>query len=264
MKQAVSSSETGTRSVERAADIIKALGGSAQGRNLTELARVGELSKATTYRILQTLLKEGLVDYRDDTGTYVIGIELVRIAMESRAGAKLSVIQGIENLSAPYMQRLCESTGETVALVMSLGDVRTNVAVNLGSHELIASPKVGAQLPLHTGGPGKVILAFYTPEELEKFIQRSRFDALTPNTISSPELLKKELRQIRRDGYATSASEAVEGQHSIAAPILKQGKVVAAINLIVPTVRFSRERQSDLLPQVQSVAAEISRLISKT
>src|ERR1700737_2797006 len=104
MKQAVSSSETGTRSVERAAGIIKALGGSAQGRNLTELARVGELSKATTYRILQTLLKEGLVDYRDDTGTYVIGIALVRIAMESRAGTKLSVIQGIENLSAPYMQ----------------------------------------------------------------------------------------------------------------------------------------------------------------
>jgi hypothetical protein len=29
-------------------------------------------------------------------------------------------------------------------------------------------------------------------------------------------------------------------------------------------VRFSRERQSDFLPQVQSVAAEISRLISKT
>ena len=264
MEQDVSLDETGgTRSVRRAADIIRTLGGSADGYSLTELAREIELSKATTYRILHTLVNEGLIDYRDESATYVIGAELVRIAMESRTAAKLANIQNIEKLSAPYMQKLSDATGETVALVMSFGDVRTNVAVSLGSHELIVSPKVGAQLPLHTGGPGKVILSRFSPADLDKYIQRSKLEALTPRTVSSPDELKKELRQIRKLGYATSSGEAVEGQDSIAVPILQNEKVVAVVNLIVPTVRFSERRQKELLPQVLNAAAEISRLMAK-
>jgi DNA-binding IclR family transcriptional regulator len=156
MEQFVLSSETSqTRSVKRAADIIHVLGSSAEGRKLTDIANEVGLSKATTYRILQTLVSEKLVDYQEEDGTYFIGAALVRIAMASRATTKLAIIRNIEKISAPYMRELCDSTGETVALVVSHGNVRTNLVVNLGSYELIASPKIGAQLPLYVGGPGK-------------------------------------------------------------------------------------------------------------
>lgn len=252
-----------TRSVKRAADIIHALGSSSEGLKLTQLAREIDLSKATTHRILQTLVNEGLADYQEETATYVIGSALVRIALESRAASKLATIQSIERLSAPYMQQLCRATGETVALVMSHGNVRMNVAVNLGSYELIASPKVGAQLPLYAGGPGKVFLAFLPPVELDEFILRTKLAPMTRSTVASADALCKELRQIRKLGYAMSSGEAIEGRDSIAAPVLQRGKAVAVINLIIPTVRSNERRRKEFLPLVQKAAAEIGRLAEK-
>lgn len=244
--------------------MLKAVAGSPAGLPLTELARSAGLSKATASRILKTLVAEELVDFHDEAARYVVGDALVRMAIGHRMQAKVAAADDLARLGAPEMRALCEATGETVALVMHHGDVRTNVAVTLGSHELIAAPKVGAQLPLHTGGPGKVILAHLPEAEVDAFLQRSRLRALTANSISSAASLKRELTAIREHGYATSDGEAVEGQNSVAAPIFRRGEIVAALNLITPTARFSAERQRDFVPLVREAARQITRLADRS
>lgn len=262
MKHDVSLDETSqVRSIKRAADIVRTIGGFAGGAKLTEIAQAVGLHKATVSRILQTLVAERFVGYHDEEQIYFIGTELVQIAMSSQAAADFRATQYLEKFSTPLLSRLRDATGETVVLVARHGDMRVNVAVVLGSFELIASPKVGAQLPLHAGGPGKILLSVFSPPELEAYVRRSKLISLTSRTISSVEDLTKELRQVRRSGYATSSGEATEGQESIAAPILKHGVIAAAINLIVPSVRFSGSRRKELIPQVRKIAEEISQLV---
>lgn len=231
------------------------------GGTLTEIARAVKLHKATVLRILQTLVAERFLGYREDEQLYFIGAELVQIGMTSRTAADFRAIEQIEKLGAPVMQHLRDSTGETVVLVSRHGDTRVNLAVVLGSFELIASPKVGAQLPLHAGGPGKIFLSALSQAELEAYIQRSRLVSVTPRTISSVAELNRELKIVRKSGYATSSGEAAEGQDSIAAPVLKNGKLVAAINLIIPTVRSSERRRKEFVPQVRKAAEEIGKLV---
>ncbi len=247
MKQEVPPSETTTRSVKRAADVLRVLSRSVAGCNLTRVAHEAALSKATAYRLLQTLAAEGFVDFSDKSGSYTIGTELVRITMAARRSSKLMAIQEFERLSAAPMRSLCDDTGETVALVIQQGEKRTNVAVCLGSHELIAAPKVGAQLPVQLGGPGKLILAFAPPI------------ASCAEVAHAPRL-EAELQQIRVAGYATSLGEAVEGQASIAAPIFRHGTFLAALNLIVPTVRFDESKKIAFVPRVKQAARDIGRL----
>ncbi len=250
--------ETGTRSVKRAAEILRLLGRSREGCTLTDLARGSDLSKATAYRIVQTLLGEKLVAFDREQGRYTIGGEFVRIAMSARQYERVRVLRSLEKLSVSAMRALRDRTGETVALVVREGDYRTNVAVSLGTHELIAVPKVGAQLPLHLGGPGKLLLAALPSTELETLAQRSR---LSQHGFAFSDAFRAALRQVRETGYATSFGEAIDGQASIAFAVRQRGVIIAALNLIVPTVRFSEATQTMFVPHVRTAAAEITALV---
>jgi IclR family pca regulon transcriptional regulator len=261
MKHKVSSDETPVRAIKRAVDVLRAIGAADEGARLTDIAAAAALHKTTALRVLQTLVSEDFVGYNSHEQIYSIGPALLAVAMRGRRARDLRTVQALERLAMPPMRALRDATGETVVLVARHGDVRVNVAVLLGSYELIASPSVGAQLPLHAGGPGKILLSFLSAVELDAYIHRSNLVSVTPNTISSATELKKELRHVQTVGYATSSSEATEGQESIAAPLVQRGIAIAAINLIVPTVRMNDRRRKELIPRVRSTAAGISQLM---
>ena len=248
--------------MRRAAELIRLLGRAVDGSSLTELARAAELSKATTHRLLKTLVSEGLVDLADDTGRYAVGADFIRIAMAAHASSEHLLTKQLATLSAAVMRNLSDRTGETTALVSRRGDHRTNVVVELGTHELIAVPRVGSQLPLHLGGPGKLLTAFMAPAELESLAQRSKLSHLGAQTFAYTRPVATSLEAIRRAGYATSFAEAVDGQASVACPVLREGEVIAALNLIVPTVRFTEARQTAFLPLVRKAAAQISGMLA--
>lgn len=156
------------------------------------------------------------------------------------------------------MRNLRDRTGETVALVIRQGESRTNIAVELGTHELIAVPRVGTKLPLNLGGPGKLLLASLSDSELQSFAQQSKLSQPQGRGFILSDAIQAEMNQIRELGYAKSFGEAVEGQASIAAPVRQGEAVIAALNLVMPTVRFDEARQTEFLPYVLATAAEIS------
>jgi DNA-binding IclR family transcriptional regulator len=261
MEQMVSPNETSTRTVVRAAHVLRALGAAPEGCSLTELATSVELSKATVSRLLQTLICEGFVASRGKSGPYVIGADFIRIAMKARKSSHFTAVQKLEDLSKGPMQDLRDQTLETVALVMRQGDVRTNVAVVLGAHELIAVPKVGTTLPLHLGGPGKLFMAFLGSTELEQLADRSKQSHSPMQSFVYSHACRAELQTIKAANFATSFGEAVDGQASIAAPVMGEGGLLAVLNLIVPTVRFTDATQAKFLPHVQAAAAKLTALV---
>ena len=65
---------------------------------------------------------------------------------------------------------------------------------------------------------------------------------------------------IRRDGYFISNQEAFVGDISVAAPVFNfAGRIVAAVNMAVPTSRWTIDKvREKLMPVTVAVASDIS------
>ena len=57
--------------------------------------------------------------------------------------------------------------------------------------------------------------------------------------MTDPDVLRKQLEQIRRRGWASSYEENNAGAWGLAAPIIAGGRVVASIGFAAPTARHS-------------------------
>ncbi len=75
-----------------------------------------------------------------------------------------------------------------------------------------------AVIPAHATAAGKALLAFSQPGVVDR-VDRRRAAALTPHTITSPEVLRQKLSVIRLTQVATSRNEFECGKTAIAMPI---------------------------------------------
>jgi IclR family pca regulon transcriptional regulator len=90
-----------------------------------------------------------------------------------------------------------------------------------------------------------VLLAGLLDEEIDEYMERTRFEQLTPHTtldLSSWAAIEA----VRSDGYALVDQELEEGVRSTAAPIRNgRGKVLAAMNVSAHASRVAVQRLVD-------------------
>lgn len=246
-----------TRSVKRAVEILQHIGSEQNGLSLSEVSRRVQLSKATVYRILQTLVDTQFARQDGQTSRYFLGSGLLRLAR----GADPH--ESLVRVARPVMEALRDRTRETVTLVVPSGDQRLTIDVVLGTHELKAAPEKGSTKPLYAGAAGRALLAYLPAGQTSELLGRTRLKPVAPATITSREALTRELFAVRGAGLAKSLEEAVPGQFGIAAPIFVDGDtVVAALNLCGPTVRVTADSMELLGRQVVAAAKRISRELS--
>ena len=86
---------------------------------------------------------------------------------------------------------------------------------------------------------------------------------MTPHTVRSKSRLKKEIQKVKATGFAYSREEFTLGITAIATAVRSESKFHGAINLAVPTARFTPDREADfreaLRRTAQTIAKEISR-----
>jgi IclR family acetate operon transcriptional repressor len=82
----------------------------------------------------------------------------------------------------------------------------------------------------------------------------------THHTITDKDVLIKQMHEVRRTGVAFDDEENEIGLRSVAAPIRDwEGRVVAAISIIGPTARITKQRLSELAPIIKDYAFRISQ-----
>ena len=79
--------------------------------------------------------------------------------------------------------------------------------------------RIGHEYPLHAGASGKSVLA-YSPKTLIDKILSSPLTSYTPYTITDPEVLRKQLEEIKKVRYCISKEEVDPGVAAIASPVL--------------------------------------------
>jgi DNA-binding IclR family transcriptional regulator len=81
---------------------------------------------------------------------------------------------------------------------------------------------------------------------------------IAPGTITSRTRLLAEPRTVRARGYALVDEELVEGGRAVAAPILRDGRVVGSVAVSGPTFRLPVRKLNAMAPRVRRAAAELA------
>jgi len=243
------------RSVRRVSALLRALAAVPEGMVLAELSDAARLPESTTWRLLATLIEEGLVERTTDgSGRYLIGLETFRLGSTvlKRLGIGQHVLVDLEELAA--------DTGETVNLGALHGFYVLYLQKVESHHPLRASLTVGsAEVPAHCSANGKMLLAHLDPSRLSALLDAHELVALGPNTITDRSVLLGELERIRERGYSIDDMEFGPDIRAVAAPIRDHTcRVIAAVAVAAPSSRLSIEGAHALAPKVMAMAGRIS------
>ena len=104
---------------------------------------------------------------------------------------------------------------------------------------------------------GKVLLA-HAPAEIQRRVFAD-LHRVTAYTVTQPGRLRRQLNQVLRDDYATTQEEMSLGACSVAVPVRKGDYVIAALGLVVPSLKRDRP---ELVTALTVAARGIGRAIS--
>ncbi len=242
------SSAPGASVTSRVLALLGAFDDTHRRLTLTALAQRADLPVPTAHRLVAELVAWGALA-RTGAGDYVVGRRMWDL------GLLAPVHTGLRELASPYLHDLYGATLATVHLAVRDG-ARVLYVDRLAGHASVpVVSSVGSRLPLHATGVGKVLLA-HAPTEVQH-AALGDLARITPYTVTQPGRLRRQLARVLRDGYATTTEEMSLGACSIAVPVLRDGDVVAALGLVLPSLKD----RATLVGALQVAARGIGRSI---
>ncbi|MEA2622460.1 MAG: IclR family transcriptional regulator, regulon repressor [Chloroflexota bacterium] len=243
----------GAQVVDRVVDILEAFPRLGPELGVSDVSRALGLKKATTHRLLASLLRRGMVAQDPISRRYRLGIKLWELG--SLATSQVDWVDRVK----PYLQHLTDVSGETTHLAV-LNDGQVLYVDKVESSRSLRMPsQVGRRLPVHCTGVGKSLVAFLPDEVLKGIVARRGMAQMTAHTVTDLAILQQDLARARERGYAIDNEEIDEGLTCIAAPVRDHtSHVVAAISIAGPTSRFKPEVIPVRAAQVVEAANEMS------
>ena len=229
-----------------------------QGISFSAVVSRTNLPKATTHRILKSLLRMGYLRFDDEVGRYFGDLRL------SFLGSEVMAHFDLKGYVRPHLLKLQADTQHTCNLGVLSGDAgvyldKLESAEDFGIKLYSA---IGKRFPLHCTGMGKILLAGMPPAERRKILAR-RLKTFTSRTITDPVALERELAKVRRCGYALDREEITRGIMCVAAPIRNgEGDTVAAISVAFPAYIDNERGIAREVRAVTRCAAAVTHLLA--
>lgn len=240
----------GSSTVDRALDILTAVGSSAAGLTNADISTQLGLDRSTAHRLASTLERKGFLLRLADR-SYVIGPRMQFLAWGT--GADLKSMLGV------MLDELSAASGESASYSTAFGDSYYCIAVRPGPHELNYHPIAATSYALHTSATGLAIWAFAPTTEQERLLAAGPFPATTTRTMTDPDEIRAELTRVRERGYAISAGTRAPGGCSIARPVFNgPGVVTGALTLSAAEQRTPLDTLISLDPLLEAAAARLS------
>jgi DNA-binding IclR family transcriptional regulator len=244
--------------VIKALDILDCLTERRIPMSTQEIAKAVGMSRPTTYRLLMTLMSRG---YVRDAGNFRFLLGTKPLTLSRLVLDQLDVIE----VARPYLIELTRISNETANLsilddgeLLYIGKEESRreipMAVQLRS-------TVGTRIAVHSSAMGKAMLAFLPPEVLQAYLGRMvPLKRYTAHTITNPEVLLRELEEVRLRGYAIDEREVDEGTRCVGAPVFdSSGQVAAAMSIAGPAYRLTLDALHQFSGDVIRVTRELSR-----
>jgi IclR family transcriptional regulator, KDG regulon repressor len=242
------------RAVERAIQILNCFSFERPNLSIEEIIEKTNLAKATVYRLLWTMERNGLIQYDQKENRYRLGykpLEYGGIVLENL---------DIRREADPYLQELQELTGHSVILGVPQGET-VQYLLRYDSDEGFQPRNfIGRRRILHNGALGNVLLAYMNMVFVRELLEQHPLESYTPHTLVNTEQFLDRLQEIRKRGIFVDVDETFVGFTAIAVPIfLGKDEVVAVIGISGPSFKMEGESRERLIKQIKETAIKISR-----
>jgi len=238
--------------IDRMMKLLDVLGEHPEPLGLKQIAQYAGLHPSTAPRILSAMAGGRLVD-RLDPGSYRLGMRLLELG--NRVRSRISV----RELALPVLREPHAHTGETVNLSMrhDAGVVYVE-RTSAGRSAMRVVHVIGARAALHVTAAGKLFLLEDGFARLREYAKRTGLAGHTRNTLTSAQVLERDLERIQRQGWATDNEEAELGVRCVAAGVRDDnGLLIAALSLSTPADRMKTQWG----PLIKETAERVSRSI---
>ncbi len=238
------------RTVERAINVLYFVCGQDNPMGLTEISQALNLDKATTLRLLSTLVKGDLLNQDVRTRLYYPGPGILRLSQYWR--------HDLRSVCQQHLKLLLNQFDETVCLIEPRGLDRVCIEVMETRKELRVVADLGRAQPICSGASGRVLLAALPEKEMLAILDQIELLPLTPHSVTDRDQYMSELILARKQGYAYAIDQVIVGSAGISAPILNaNGGVVAAVVVRAPAARITKDLSKEIGAAVCQVAKDI-------
>jgi DNA-binding IclR family transcriptional regulator len=242
-------------SLAKALRVLEFFNGVEQGLSLSEIAQRLGTKPGSVYPIVYTLHKFGYLERDPETKRYKLGLRILALANQI-----LSSLD-IREKAKPVLKKLARELEVNAHLAVLYEDEVLYLDREEAAPSVVIPSVIGRRVPPHCTALGKILLA-YDFEALECILAKGSLPALTPNTITNPEVLKRELERVRSQGYAIDWEEFHEGTICVAAPVRNyRGRVIAAISVSLPKTRLNHDPLDRFVDAVSAGAREVSEAL---
>lgn len=220
---------------------------------MAELSKRVGLHNSTTFHLVKTMVSLGYVRQMKDSKRYRIGRPLFALAASA-----LDEVEMV-SLATPILEELSRETGESAHFSVRLEDAVVVLARTGGKGAFQLTDRAGAVRPAHCTALGKIMLAALTPDQFEQFLTRAELRAHTPKSITSADLLRREIVEVRRSGVAMDDGEFNSEVRCAALPVRDfSGQVIGAIGISGPIWRLSIEALQKRARRMRAAADRLS------
>lgn len=250
----IANSETagGLQSVDRALQVLELLAAWGSG-GVSELAAEIGVHKSTAFRLLGALEAREMVQQDAARGKYRLGFGVVRLAR--RVNVQLELTDQARSLT----DELARTLGESINVAVLREHFAVNVVQSQGQASVVSHNWIGQLTPLHATSSGKVLLAHLDPAQQIELLGHG-LERFTPDTHTDLELLRSELRNVLKVGYAVTSGELERGLNAVAVPVRgEDGQVIAALSASGPAYRLGPERFPEVIGELVRAAEDLSR-----
>jgi DNA-binding IclR family transcriptional regulator len=239
--------------LERGLEIMELLAEHSPGLSIQEIKNKLGLSQTTVFRITQSLLQSGYLGRNEESKQFYLTRKMLTVGFRSINEHDLL------GLSLPRMRELRDEVKETVFLGIMGDKEGIFIEQALGTHPFKFMLTPGNRFPYYCSAPGKAMLAFLPEKECLAIVDKIDFQAFNKNTISSKKQFIKELKDVRKCGYALDREEQLQGVVCVGAPIFNyQGLPIASIWTSGPVERLNADNWSEQGKLIMEYAAKIS------
>lgn len=210
-------------SLARGLAVMKCVAESEQPVTIAQASRRTGLSRGSVRRCLHTLSLLGYVG--QDDGGYAVRRQALSL------GHPYLSLNALAARAQPLLDTLRDTLHESCSLGVMEDDQLLYVARAEAMRIMSINLRVGSRLPLHATSMGRVLLAGQPHAVQEAYLARTMREKFTAKTIIGRAELLIELSGVDSRGYAIVDEELEPGLRSIAVPVSRHGKVVAALNV---------------------------------
>lgn len=211
-------------SVVRAFDILELLNTCGYPLTVADICRELSLNRITCNNLVKTLISKKYV-YKNDSGKICLTGKVYVMGQIFKEG--FPIIEMFNTLAAEITKQYnCASH-----LVTFAGLNQGILLAQVPSVSIYAN-SLHLYVPLYCTGAGKVLLANQPKKNADTMVSSLELTPLTDKTITSKEVLKKELIKIKESGYGIDNCEYKPGLYCVSAPVFNMdGSVNTAVSL---------------------------------